>query len=165
MSNTAPRLCAMMLAPLLAFAPLTARAADVGSARATDVGSADEAVTLVKKALAHMKSVGKDKACADFAASPGEYQLKDLYVFVQDTDGLMICHGKNAALNGKNLMGLKDSDGKTFVAQFVDTIKTKGSGWVDYKWVNAATKKIEPKSSYVEKGEGNTWIGAGIYKP
>lgn len=134
------------------------------AAFAQDVGTAAEAQTLVKKAIAHYKSVGKDKACADFATA-GEYQFKDLYVFVQQLDGAMVCHGKNPALNGKNLAGLKDSDGTAFVAQFIEVVKTKGSGWIDYKWVNAGTKKIEPKSSYVEKSDGDIFIGAGIYKP
>lgn len=134
-------------------------------ALADDVGTAAEAQAMVKKAIVHFKEVGQDKACADFAAD-GEYQFKDLYVFVQKTDGNMLCHGKNKALNGKNLANLKDSDGTAFVAKFIDTVKTKGSGWVDYKWVNAATKKIEPKSSYVESvGMGDVYIGAGIYKP
>lgn len=136
-----------------------------GPAMAEDNATAVEAQALVKKAVAHFKAVGKDKACADFAASPGEYQIKDLYVFVQDLEGLMVCHGKNPALNGKNLMGLKDNDGKTFVAEMIATVKAGGSGWVDYKWVNAATRKIEPKSSYVERGEGATFLGAGIYRP
>lgn len=134
------------------------------TAFAQDVGTAAEAQTLVKKAIAHYKSAGKEKACADFATT-GEYQFKDLYVFVQQLDGNMLCHGKNPALNGKNLAGLKDSDGTAFVAQFIEVVKTKGSGWIDYKWVNAGTKKIEPKSSYVEKSDGDIFIGAGIYKP
>lgn len=136
----------------------------VSPAIAEEIGTAAEAKALVQKALAHFKAVGKDKACADFAAA-GDYQSKDLYVFVQEMDGTMLCHGKNPALNGKNLSGLKDSDGLAFVAQFIETVKTKGSGWVDYKWVNAATKKIERKSSYLEKGDGNIFIAAGIYKP
>ena len=133
---------------------LTAALALAAPAVAQEVGTAAEAQTRVKK----------DKPCAAFAAA-GDFQMKDLYIFVQDLDGGMICHGKNPALNGKNLMGLKDSDGKAFVAQFIELIKGSGSGWVDYKWVNAATRKIEPKSSYVEKGDGGTVLGAGIYKP
>lgn len=142
---------------------MTAMLACATPALAEEAGSAAEAQALVKKAIAHYKEAGKDKACADFAQA-GDYQFKDLYVFVQALDGIMVCHGKNPALNGKNLSGLKDSDAKPFVAEFINTVKTKGSGWVDYKWVNAATKKIEPKSSYVE-GAGDIFIGAGIYKP
>ena len=38
-----------------------------------------------------------------------------------------------------------------------------GSGWVNYKWPNPLTNKIEDKSSYVEK-MGDYFVGVGIYK-
>jgi cytochrome c len=41
--------------------------------------------------------------------------------------------------------------------------KTKGTGWVDYKWVNPVSKKIEPKSTYIQKGD-EYFLGCGIYK-
>lgn len=133
-------------------------------ALAQEHGSADEATALVKKAVAHYKAVGTAKACATFADPAGGFQSKDLYIFVQDMKGLMVCHAKNAGLNAKDLANLKDPEGKTFVAEMIKVAGEKGSGWVDYKWVNAVSKKIEPKSSYVER-DGDIFIGAGIYKP
>ena len=41
--------------------------------------------------------------------------------------------------------------------------KKDGEGWVDYKWPNPTTKKVEGKSSYVKK-VGDLIIGVGIYK-
>jgi len=41
--------------------------------------------------------------------------------------------------------------------------KGPGSGWIDYKWPNPLTNKIEDKSSYVEK-MGDYFVGVGIYK-
>jgi cytochrome c len=134
-----------------------------GSATAQEMGNADEATALVKKGIAFYKAQGKEKAFAAFADPNGGFQSKDLYVFVQDMKGLMLAHGKNAGLNGKDLSGLKDSDGKLFVAEMIKVVGEKGSGWVDYKWVNATSKKIEPKSSYVEKVD-DMFFGAGIYK-
>ena len=134
-----------------------------GAAHAEDNGTADEASALVKKAIAFYKAEGKEKAFAAFANPSGGFQVKDLYIFVQDTKGMMLAHGKNVGLNGKDLSGLKDSDGKLFVAEMMKLVSEKGSGWVDYKWVNAATKKIEAKSSYVEKVD-DMFFGAGIYK-
>lgn len=134
-----------------------------GTAQAQETGSADEATALVKKAIAFYKAQGKDKAFPAFADPNGGFQVKDLYVFVQDMKGNMLAHGKNAGLVGKDLSGLKDSDGKLFVTEMIKTVSEKGSGWVDYKWVNSATKKIEPKSSYVEKVD-DVFFGAGIYK-
>jgi cytochrome c len=129
---------------------------------AQEHGTKDEAVALVKKAVAHVQAVGQEKACADFANPTGNFQSKDLYVFLQKMNGDMICHAKNSGLNAKNLAHLKDTDGKTFVAEMM-AMAGNGSGWVDYKWVNPVSKKIEPKSAYVEK-TGDSFIGAGIYK-
>lgn len=132
-------------------------------AMAQQHGTADEAVALVKKAAAQVAAAGTDKACAAFADPAGGFQSKDLYVFVQDMRGVTVCHAKNPGFAGKDLSGLKDSDGKPFMAEMIALAADKGAGWVDYKWVNATTKKIEAKSSYVERA-GDVFIGAGIYK-
>lgn len=147
------------------FAVLVAATLAIASpALAQEHGTADEATALVKKAVTQFKAVGTEKACASFADPAGGFQSKDLYIFVQDMKGLMVCHAKNAGLNAKDLSGLKDPEGKTFVAEMIKLATEKGSGWVDYKWVNAQSKKIEPKSSYIER-DGDFFIGAGIYKP
>ncbi|MBI5165945.1 MAG: cache domain-containing protein [Magnetospirillum sp.] len=147
-----------MMAILIAASlllPLTAEAAE----RAT----ADEAMALVKKAVALTKSAGRDKALAAFNDPNGDFQPKDLFIFVQDLKGLMVQHAKNPGLNGKDLSTLKDIDGKLFVAEMMTVSTEKGSGWVEYKWVNPQTKKIDPKMSYVEKVD-DWFIGAGIFK-
>lgn len=154
-----------MFTPMLRFAAALTCALIVSPAMAQEHGTADEAVALVKKAVAHYKAAGRDKACPAFADPNGGFQSKDLYVFVQDTAGVVQCHGKNPAFAGKDMSGLKDSDGKAFIAEMNQLVKAKGSGWVDYKWANAQTKKIEPKSSYVETAGGDVYVGAGIYKP
>jgi cytochrome c len=60
---------------------------------------------------------------------------------------------------------LKDADGKYFMREMVKVAQTKGTGWVDYKWTNPVSKKIEHKSSYVKRvGNENLLIGCGIYK-
>jgi signal transduction histidine kinase len=58
---------------------------------------------------------------------------------------------------------LKDVEGKPLIRQMVDIAKTKGNGWVEYKWPNPVTKSVEAKSSYVERVE-DVLVGAGIYK-
>lgn len=132
-------------------------------AAADELATADEAVVLVKKAVAFYQAEGKDKAFAAFQDPKGEFQVKDLYIFVQDVKGGMLAHGKNPGLVGKDLSGLKDADGKLFVQEMMKIAVGPGSGWVDYKWANPATKKIQDKSSYVESVDG-LFFGAGIYK-
>lgn len=133
------------------------------AAAAADKGTAEEATTLVKKAAAYLNAQGKDKALAEVADPKGQFVMKDLYVFINDLNGVTLAHGGNAKLVGKNVMDLKDADGKAFIKEMYDVAKTKGKGWVDYKWVNPVTKTIEAKSTYVEK-VGDVLIGCGIYK-
>jgi signal transduction histidine kinase len=79
-------------------------------------------------------------------------------------DGTNVCHGANAALIGKNLIDLKTADGQFLVKNLVDIAKTKGSGWIDYKWPHPQTKKTESKRAYVVKIPGyDGLIGAGCY--
>jgi cytochrome c len=142
---------------LCMLAPLTSTLA------AAAHGSADEAMALAKKAVKYYKANGREKALAEFSKPNGEFVDRDLYITATGTDGVTVAHGANAKLVGKNLMELKDVDGKAFIKSFVEVANTKGSGWVDYKWPNPVTKVIEQKSTYVEKVD-NLVITCGIYK-
>lgn len=124
----------------------------------------DSAVALVEKAAAHVKKNGVDAACKDFANPQGGFIQGELYVFVQDMQAKMICHAVNPKLNGKDLAELKDADGKKFSKAMADLAKSKGSGWVDYQWVNPTSKAIEPKTSYVQRVNDSVWLGVGIYR-
>lgn len=124
----------------------------------------DDAKALVVKAIAHVKKNGVEASCKDFADPQGGFMQGDLYVFVQDMQAHMICHAANPKMNGKDLSGLKDADGKQFAKAMADLVKSKGSGWVDYRWVNPVSKAIEAKTSYVARIDDATWLGVGIYK-
>lgn len=122
----------------------------------------EEAKEMVAKAVAFYKANGKEKALAEFSNPTGQFVKGELYLTVWDLKGTQIAHGANQKLIGKNLIDLKDADGKTFVKDFMEVGK-KGNGWVDYKWTNPTSKKIEAKSVYLEL-VGDTLIGCGIYK-
>jgi len=135
----------------------------IGTAQASDQGTAAEAEAMVKKAVAHIKAVGADKAYDDFTNGKG-FKERDLYVIVYDLSGKNLAQGANPKLVGKDLIGLKDPDGKPIIQMFVDTAKTKGKGWVEgYKFMNPVTQKIEGKAMYLER-VGDTLVGCGIYK-
>lgn len=132
-------------------------------AYAQDRGTAAEAKALLDKAVAFYKANGQAKAFAAFNDSKGQFVNKDLYIFALDMNGKILAHGANAALIGKDMMGAKDADGKLFMKEMVETAKTKGKGSIDYKWESPKTKKVEQKSSYVEK-MGDVVLGCGYYK-
>lgn len=143
---------------MVAFLTLSAGAC------AEDRATADEAVAMVHKVIAQMKARGKDAVIADINNFSAEFKDRDLYVTVQDMNGVELAHGANKRMQGVNLIDVKDSDGKLYIRERMEIVKTKGKGWQDYNFVNPVTKAMEPKSMYFEKYE-NLIICSGIYKP
>jgi len=134
-----------------------------GFVYAAEKGTAKEAQDLVGKAIAYYKDNGKDKAFAAINDPKGQFVKKDLYIYVSDLNSVCVAHGVNKTLIGKNFYEIKDSNGKQFMKEIADGAKSKGKGWVDYKWTNPQTKKIEAKSSYYQR-EGDLIFICGIYK-
>jgi methyl-accepting chemotaxis protein len=86
------------------------------------------------------------------------------YFWLQDTKGDMEHHPINPSLNGKNLMGLKDPDGKFFFKEMDDVAKRDGAGFVDYKWPKPGFEEPVDKISYVKLFKPWGWIiGGGVY--
>ena len=130
---------------------------------AADRGTAEEAQALVKRAIEHIKAVGPEQAFKDFDDKQGKFVDRDLYIFVRSMDGNTVAHGANMGMIGHTSMALKDADGKLYNKEMIELASSKGSGWVDYRWVNPVEKKIQQKSSYIEK-VGDYVVGAGFYK-
>jgi len=122
-----------------------------------------EAIALVKKAIAYLNTNGKEKAIAAFNDPSGQFANGNLYIFAYDFNGIQLANSSNPKMIGKNLIDMKDSDGKATVRAFIEMANTKGQGWVDYKWPNPTSKSVDAKSSYIEKA-GDMLIAAGIYK-
>ncbi len=126
--------------------------------------TADEAKAFAERAVAHIHDVGRDKAFADFSRADGGYVDGELYMFCYSADGTNLAHGGNPAFVGKNLMNVKDPDGKLANAEIIHTALEQGSGWVDFRWPNPLSKKIEAKSAYVIRVDPATVCGSGYYK-
>jgi cytochrome c len=131
--------------------------------RAAERGTPAEAEALVKKAVAFVKANGKDKALAEFSNPKGQFVDRDLYIFVYDLKGKCLAHGANAKMIGMDLVEMKDPDGKEYVKERIQIATTKGKGWQDYKFSNPTTKKLEQKTSYLEKVD-DFIVGSGAYK-
>lgn len=134
-----------------------------GVARANEGATAAEATAMVKKGVAFIKAQGKDKGYAEISSKTSQFKDRDLYLVVYGLDGTVRAHGANEKMIGKNLIELKDVDGKAFVKERVELATSKGTFWQDYKFTNPTNKKIEPKSMYCEKLEDAAVCG-GIYK-
>lgn len=145
----------VLFAALLASAPARA---------AIPHGTKTEAVAMVQRVEAMFKRNG---AAATFKAvddkSNKAFHQGDLYAFIFTLKGLCVAHGASPAPIGKNLIDLRDPDGKFLVRALISVAENPGRGWVDYKWPNPITHKIEDKTSYVEILGKKYWVGVGAY--
>ena len=123
----------------------------------------NEAMAMVQKAVAAIKSEGPDKAYREISDPKGPFVDRDLYIVVYALDGMVLAHGADKKRIGTNQINDKDLDGKEFVRERMDLAKTHDSFWQSYKFLNPVTKKIEPKQMYCERLE-QTVVCGGIYQ-
>jgi len=126
-------------------------------------GTAEEAKTLMEKAVTYLKANGKDKAFEAFNNKKGDFVNKDLYIFVLDLNGKILSHGANEKLIGRDMMATKDKNGQLFIKKMVDLANAKGKGEVEYYWDNPVTKQVALKVSILEK-VGDVIVACGYYK-
>jgi len=150
---------------LSVFAAVLMLAIGMPAAAQDKKGTAAEATAMVEKAIAHIKKVGRDKAFADFSSKQAPWVDRDLYVVVYDMKGKVLAHGANEKMIGKDVIELRDNDGKYFVKERVEMMSKgpEAKGWQDYKFMNPVSKAIEPKSMYLRRYE-DLIVGCGIYK-
>ncbi len=137
----------------------------LGTICAVQAATPDDAKAMVEKAYAALKANGKEKAFAEISNPGGQFVKGDLYVFVNDFNGICLANGGNPKFVGMNHFALKDPDGRYFIREMVEVAKTKGSGWVNYMWINPTTKKLQAKATFVKRIEGSdSFMASGVFK-
>jgi signal transduction histidine kinase len=137
-----------------------------GIATAGETATQDECIAKSKEAADLIKSKGLEAALAVINDPKGPFVWKDSYVFsIEMEKKTVVAHPITPTLIGKNLMGMKDVNGKMFFAEFQNVAAGPGSGWVDYMWPKPGEKDPSPKSTYVYRVPGqNVFVAAGFYK-
>ena len=86
------------------------------------------------------------------------------YFWINDFGPRMVMHPTKPELEGKDLSGTKDPDGKALFVEFVRVARSDGAGFVDYQWPRPGASAPVPKVSYVRQFEPWGWVvGSGIY--
>lgn len=124
----------------------------------------DEAKALLDGALAEIKASGVDKAVKEFNTG-GKWRKGGLYVVAVQLDGTMLAHSANDKLPGKNMLEAKDAGGRPFVKDAINLVKTSGSGQIDMRWGNPATKQIADATMFVRRVPGqDIYVGSVVFK-
>ncbi|MES2041766.1 MAG: cache domain-containing protein [Pseudomonadota bacterium] len=122
-----------------------------------------DAIAMVDKGLAYMQKNGKDALVQEINNKNPDFINGSIYLYVRGLDGVVIAHPINPKLIGKNMLDLPDADGKYYRKEIIALAKSKGKGWVDYRYNNPVSKQIENKTTYIFRSN-DVILEAGIYK-
>lgn len=110
----------------------------------------DEVRDLTLRAAALVAEQGVEPARKIFHA-PGAFRHGEIYVNVIDENGSWIVYPPNPRNEGKSVLNVIDADGVPLVREIIRIAVEKGEGWVNYRWLNPVSNRIEPKASYVKR--------------
>jgi signal transduction histidine kinase len=128
----------------------------------------NDLVVLVNDASALVSAKG-ETAFKDFAVAGSRWRSGETYIFVLDPEGNMLVH-PDPALDGKNVLDLKDINGKPIIRGIIASATTysdKPEGWYFYEWPVPGEILPRWKSTYARLAvapDGKKYVvGAGMY--
>jgi len=149
-------LASSALATVSAEPPSASTPSSSGSPAPSDLGTPEEAKAMLKKAVEHYNSVGRDQALSDFTKRVDPFFIKDLYVACIDSDLKQSANGGFPELVGSSVQPLSRA--------IWDAATTTKVGSTNYVWVDPANGQSLPKTFYYEK-VGKDVCGVGAYHP
>lgn len=125
----------------------------------------EECMAKCKEAAQMVKNIGIKATLEKIQDKNGPFVWKNTYIFCIDIEkGWNVAHPIKPGLVHKRLAGIRDTDGKMFFAEFIKVAKTKGEGWISYKWPKVGEKRPSAKLTFIYRVPGeNIAMCAGIY--
>ncbi|HEX6536814.1 MAG TPA: cache domain-containing protein [Gemmatimonadaceae bacterium] len=122
-------------------------------------------VDLVTNAVGEIEKRGE--AAFPLLRDPtGPFLVKDTYVFVTDMAGVELVNPAFPNLEGRDLLDVRDTNGKYLNREMTELVRTRGSGWAEYMWPKPGTSVSTRKSTYVSRammGAKPVMVGCGVY--
>jgi signal transduction histidine kinase len=137
----------------------------IGSGMYNDRMERSFVIDEVNDAVARIEKNG-EAAFRSFHDPTGPFIAKDAYVFVIDMNGVDLVNPAFPNLEGRNILDVKDTQGKKLIREMLSVVNTRGSGWVDYMWPKPGESISTQKSTYVRRAKmGEKWVlvGCGVY--
>ena len=86
------------------------------------------------------------------------------YIFIYTFDGVNVADPILKQNAGKNLLHVRDPNGKEVIRELIDVSQKEGGGYVEYVWNKPLTNKPAPKISYAASYAPWRWmVGSGVY--
>lgn len=137
----------------------------IGSGMYTDRLEKEFIVDAVQNAVAAIEQKGV-AAFPLFYDPTKPFLFKDEYIFVIDENGVELVNPLFPALEGRNIMELRDANGKYLIREMYNVVQKNGSGWVEYMWPKPGESIATQKYTYVSKAKlDDKWVmvGSGFY--
>ncbi|MCD6329242.1 MAG: cache domain-containing protein [Candidatus Cloacimonetes bacterium] len=133
-----------------------------------DYKKTEDLVSFVSRAVDLIEKQGEE-AFPQFRIKDSEWNYGDLYIFVWGLDGMRYVYPPDISGEGKNMLALKDINGKPIGKLFVEAISGKtGEGWVHYQWPKPNSEIPIWKSTFLKKAvapSGKAYlVGSGLYE-
>ncbi|EGI78498.1 methyl-accepting chemotaxis sensory transducer [Hylemonella gracilis ATCC 19624] len=129
-------------------------------------GTADEALALVRRAVAYRQHVTREAYPKGLTASDPDprkgFHDRDMYIFALDREGHYVAFGGNPAKVGTRVQDIPGVDGQGLLQAIVSQAERE-PGWVEYDITNPVTGKVQTKMSYVQRVD-DLYVGCGVYK-
>ncbi|GAB6042422.1 cache domain-containing protein [Endothiovibrio diazotrophicus] len=129
-----------------------------------DAITEEQVFAMVDRAVALLNEEG-DPALATIGTPNGEFDQGELYVFVYDTNVVMLAHPVKPTLVGRSYKGKPDAKGKKFRDMIVENA-LNGGGWVDYVYQKPGVSGLHKKkvfSKLAEHGGKQYVVACGMY--
>jgi len=134
----------------------------VGLSLSGDYPSKQEVVKFVEEGMAYAKEHGRDAFFKELMNPKGPFVRGELYFYAYDYNGVVLAHGAEPQLVGRNLYDMVDKKGNKLIQELIKAARS-GGGWVEYYWPNPISKKIELKLGYAVPFDDTWWFGSGTY--
>ena len=95
-----------------------------------------------------------------------EFIFSNSYIFVKDNQGNELFNVAFPELEGTNIINLQDTQGKYFVREILNILKTEDDCWIEYMWLKPGETEPSKKLAYEKKmviDDLTLIVGAGYY--
>ena len=126
-----------------------------------------ELIRFVAEAVEEIERVGEE-AFPQFRKKESKWFHDDSYIFVWGLDGLRYVYPPDISGEGKNMLDLRDINGRPIGRTFVGTARQPaGEGWVHYQWPKPGESNPTWKSTFIKRAKAPSGkdylVGAGYY--
>lgn len=133
-----------------------------------DYKETKDLVSFVDGAVELIEEYGEE-AFPQFRINGGEWYHDDMYIFVWGLDGMRYVYPPDISGEGKNMLDLKDINGKPIGKLFVEAVSGEtDQGWVHYEWPKPSSDVPVWKSTFLKKAiapSGKAFlVGSGLYE-